>query len=228
MNRKLVFSVIAYWIVVSAVAVLVYPVLMSDTMNRYAPMADAFAAGDWFHAFHPRFGVLFSVLTGLWAMLGFRGDQACQIVALGFLSASAIPAWYLMRRVFDEKIASLTAALVVLMPEYFVFAIDGLRDCARTFALLMVAYSFVTLKRSWVMAIGAFVLATLRSDTQLIGGLALFAWVITCLVKRDYRMIFLPFLAYIVGLLLCSAMVYGFTGYFLPNAQAVIMLGLKL
>lgn len=42
-------------------------------MNRYAPMADAFAAGDWFHAFHPRFGALFSVLTGLFATLGFRG-----------------------------------------------------------------------------------------------------------------------------------------------------------
>lgn len=227
MNRKLLISVIAYWIVVSAIAVLVYPVLMSDTMNRYAPMADAFAAGDWFHAFHPRFGVIFSVMTGAFALLGFRGDQACQIVALGFLSASAIPVWYLMRRVFDEKVASLTAAFVVLMPEYFVFAIDGLRDCARSFAVLMVAYSFVAGKRSWVMAIGAFVLATLRADTQLIGGLAILAWMVTCLVKREYRMIILPLFAYILGLLLCSVMVYGFTGWFLPNAQTVILLGLK-
>lgn len=217
-----------YWIVVSAIAVLVYPVLMSDTMNRYAPMADAFAAGDWFHAFHPRFGVIFSVLTGVVASLGFRGDQACQIVALGFLSASAIPAWYLTRRVFDEKVASLTAALVVLMPEFFVFAIDGLRDCARSFAVLMVAYSFVAGKRSWVMAIGAFVLATLRVDTQLVGGLAVLAWVVTRLVKREYRMIILPLFAYILGILCCSAMVYGFTGYFLPNAQSVYLLGLKL
>lgn len=225
LNRKLIFSAIAYWIVVSAIAILVYPILMSDTMNRYAPMADAFAAGDWFHAFHPRFGVLFSILTGVFASLGFRGDQACQIVGIGFLAASSIPAWYLMRRVFDDRVAWFTAALVLLMPEWFVFAIDGLRDCARTFAVLMVAYTFVTNKRPWIMAIGLFVMATLRVDTQLVGGIAFLVWMINCLFKRRYRMILLPLFAYTLGIVFCSVMVYGFTGWFLPNAPAVMFVG---
>lgn len=225
-NRRLILSVLLYWVVVSAIAILVYPVLMSDTMNRYAPMADAFAAHDWFHAFHPRFGVLFSVLTGLFASLGFRGDHACQLVGIGFLAASAIPAWYLMRRVFDEKVAWMVSALILLMPEYFVFAIDGLRDCARAFAMLMVAYSFVAGKRSWVSAIGVFVLATLRVDTQLVAIAAVVAWTIRCLWVKDYRATVLPIAALALGLALCCAMVYGFTGYFLPNAQAMIYTGL--
>lgn len=225
MNKKLIASVIAYWLIVSAIAVLVYPVLIADTMNRYAPMADAFAAGDWFHAFHPRFGVLYSVLTGTFAMLGFRGDQACQIVAIGFLALSAIPAWYIMRRVFDEKVAYITAALILLMPEYFVFAIDGLRDTARVFASLLMAYTFVSNKRPWVLALGVFIMATLRTDTQLLAIIAVAAWTILSLGKRDLKAMWLPICALISGLLLCSIMVYSFTGVFLPNAHAVIYLG---
>lgn len=224
-NKKLVASALVYWLVVSTIAVLVYPILISDTMSRYAPMADAFAVGDWFHAFHPRFGVLFSVLTGLFASLGFRGDQACEIVAIGFLALSAIPAWYLTRRIFDEKVAYITAALVALMPEWFVFAIDGLRDNARTFAVLMIAYTLVSNKRSWVMAIGLFVMSTLRVDTQLLASVVLVVWTIICLVRRQYRSIALPLVAYLLGLALCCEMVYLFTGYFLPNTQAVILTG---
>lgn len=225
LNKKLFTSVILYWIVVSTIAVLVYPVLISDTMNRYAPMADAFAAGDWFHAFHPRFGVLFQILTGTLAWFGLRGDQACQVVAIGFLAASAIPAWYLMRRVFDEKVASITAALILLMPEYFVFAIDGLRDTARTFAALMIAYSFVSFKRSWVMAIGVFVMASLRTDMQFVAILAVIAWTVMAIRRQAYKEIVCPILALLVGLLACSIMVYAYTGIFLPNAHAVNYLG---
>lgn len=225
MNKKLVTLTVFYWIVVSTIAILVYPVLQSDPMNRYAPMADAFAAGDWFHAFHPRFGVLFQVLTGIVASMGFRGDHACQIVSIGFLSASAIPAWYLMRRIFDEKVASITAALILLMPEYFVFAIDGLRDTARTFAALMIAYSFVSFKRSWIMAIGVLIMATLRADMQFVAILAVVVWTIMSIRRREVKVIYLPLAALIFGLVINSIMVYVYTGRFLPNIHLVLHLG---
>lgn len=225
MNKKLLGSVILYWLIVSAIAIFVYPVLMSDTMNRYAPMADAFAAGDWFHAFHPRFGVLFSVLTGLFATLGFRGDQACQIVSIGFLAFSALPVWYITRRVFDEKVACFTAALVLLMPEYFVYAIDGLRDTARACAALLIAYTFVSNKREWVLALGVFIMATLRTDTQLLAIIVVGAWSILAIRGKNQRAMWLPICALLLGLALCSIMVYAFTGVFLPNAHAAIYLG---
>lgn len=225
MNRKFIISIFVYWFVVSAIAILVYPVIMSDTMNRYAPMVDAFAAGDWFHAFHPRFGVLFSVLTGSFAALGFRGDHACQIVSIGFLAFSAIPAWHIMRRVFDEKVAYITAALILLMPEYFVYAIDGLRDTARTFAALLVAYTFISNKREWVLALGVFIMATLRTDTQLLAIIVVGAWSILAIRQKNLRAIWLPIGSLMLGLALCSIMVYEFTGVFLPNAHAAIYLG---
>lgn len=56
MKRHLIGFSILYFILLATAAHFLYPVLIADTMNRYAPMADAFAAGDWFHAFHPRFG----------------------------------------------------------------------------------------------------------------------------------------------------------------------------
>lgn len=225
MNKKLLGSVILYWLIVSAIAISVYPVLQSDTMNRYAPMADAFAAGDWFHAFHPRFGVLFSVLTGLLATLGFRGDHASQIISIGFLAFSAIPAWHIMRRVFDEKVAYITSVLLLLMPECFVYAIDGLRDTARTFAALLVAYTFVANKREWVLALGVFIMASLRADTQLLAIVVVGVWSILAIRQKNYRAIWLPIGSLILGLALCSLMVYEFTGVFLPNAHAAIYLG---
>lgn len=225
MNKKLLGSVILYWFIVSAIAIFVYPVLMSDTMNRYAPMADAFAAGDWFHAFHPRFGVLFSVLTGLFATLGFRGDQASQIAAIGFLAFSAIPAWHIMRRVFDDKVACITAALILLMPEYFVYAVDGLRDTARTFAALLIAYTFVAVKREWVLALGVFIMATLRTDMQFLAIIVVGAWTILSIRQKNYKAIWLPLGSLLLALLICSIMVYSFTGLFLPNAHAVIYWG---
>lgn len=227
--KKVFAFALVFWVAVSALSILVYPVLMSDTMNRYAPMAQAFAAGDFFHAFHPRFGILFSVLTGVVAFLtGLRGDYACQVVAIGFLAASAIPAWALARRIWGEKVAWALALFVVFLPEFFNISIDGLRDSARIFASLMVAYSFVFGCRSWVLAIGLFVLATLRIDTQIVAGVALVAWIYLSLKKRDYKAIILPLAAYLIALLLCSIMVYSFTGYFFPNAHTIHALGIRL
>lgn len=35
------------------------PIPADDTATRYAPMAQAFAEGDWLYAFHPHSGVFF-------------------------------------------------------------------------------------------------------------------------------------------------------------------------
>lgn len=229
MNKKLILISVVFWLVASALAILVYPVLMSDTMNRYAPMAEAFAAGDWFHAFHPRFGIIFSILTGgLSFVTSLRGDYSCQVVAIGFLAASMIPAWHIARRVWGETAAWYLAAFIALLPEFFNLSIDGLRDTARIFASLMIAYSFISGKRSWVMAIGLFVFATLRIDTQIVGAVVVSVWSFMALKKGDIKSALAPAAAYIVGMLLCSIMVYAFTGWFFPNAHTIHALGIRL
>ena len=59
------------------------PIPADDTATRYAPMAQAFAEGDWFYAFHPHSGVFFPALSGGIAWLtGVDGFRACQVAAL--------------------------------------------------------------------------------------------------------------------------------------------------
>ena len=41
-----------------------------DVATRYAPMAEAFARGDWGYAFHPRVPLLQSVIGGIAVFLG--------------------------------------------------------------------------------------------------------------------------------------------------------------
>ena len=66
----------------AAVVAFCLPLAATDTLCRYAPMAEAFAAGDWANAFHPRFGVGGTVVAGLFALLpGFDGFTACAVSA---------------------------------------------------------------------------------------------------------------------------------------------------
>ena len=39
--------------------------ILRDTAVRYAPMADAFAAGNWEYAFHPRVNCLHPLISGI-------------------------------------------------------------------------------------------------------------------------------------------------------------------
>ena len=61
--------------IVAILAVLFYPVENPDCAARYALMAEAFARGDWYESFHPRFCVLFQVLTG---SLTWPSQRSCQ------------------------------------------------------------------------------------------------------------------------------------------------------
>ena len=229
----------AYWVIVSALVCWLYPVMVYDPTARYAPMADAFAHGDWFFAYHPRFGVLFTTLAGCVAYLtGFRGDHACQIVSIGFLAFSVIPVWMLVKRVWqDERVAWIAAALLLLATEYFVYAEDGLRDTARIFGLACCALSFVSLKPV-PLALGLFSLVTLRTDLFVISAVILFAWWSYLLVLRfrphpfsslTYPSSFLltpssfilPISSFLLGAFLMCLMTHSFTGLWLPGAQFV-------
>ena len=56
---------------VAAVALAsLFPLIGTDTLCRYAPMAEAFAAGEWNEAFHPRFCVGMPTVAGLAQKMG--------------------------------------------------------------------------------------------------------------------------------------------------------------
>ena len=214
-----------YWVVVSALCCWLYPVTVYDTMARYAPMADAFARGDWQYAFHPRFGVLFTTLAGCvsWAT-GLKGDCACQVVATFFLAISSVPAWAIAKRVFgDAFVAWIVAVMVLVATEYFVYAQDGLRDTVRIFGIAMCAYAFLSGK-AWSVAVGLFCLVTVRTDLFVISGAILVAWTVFCLVsasRRSFVAVAGPGFSWLLGANLMCLMTYLMTGWYLPGTQFI-------
>ena len=87
-TKRVWLTVLAWWLAFGLLCTLLYPVTMSDSITRYAPMADAFAREDWRQVFHPRFGVLFEVLSGgLSWLTGLEGAKSVQVAsAAGSLS----------------------------------------------------------------------------------------------------------------------------------------------
>lgn len=226
--KRVWVSAILFWIVLSVLVCWLYPVMVYDTTARYAPMADAFARSDWFFAYHPRFGVLFTTLAGTLARLtGLSGDHACQIVSIGFLAFSALPVWALAKRIWnDERIAWVVLALVWSATEYFIYAEDGLRDTARIFGLACCALSFLSLK-PLPLALGLFSLVTLRTDLVIISGAVLLAWwvYLFCRVRATPRpslaAFLLPASSFLLGVFLMCLMTCAYTGLWLPGTQFV-------
>ena len=64
-NRVSLCIAAAVFAFVAAALAACFPLFATDTACRYAPMAEAFAEGNWSEAFHPRFGVGFPVIAGL-------------------------------------------------------------------------------------------------------------------------------------------------------------------
>ena len=214
-----------FWLSATALFTMCYPVWMPDVVVRYGPMADAFAAGDWEMAFHPRFGVLFQVLTGIVRKVtAFDGLQSCQCVAAAFWSYSIIPLWAVSKKVFGHRTALLCAAFLLIAPRPFGLALDGLRDDGRLLAMLLCAYGFIDRRSIW-LATGAFILLTLRIDSYLIGTVLVGIWILREIAKREWRTLLLPIMSWMAGTAAVVTMVHHYTGHWVPAIQYIKYLG---
>lgn len=214
-----------FWFSALALFTMCYPAWMPDVVVRYGPMADAFAAGDWEMAFHPRFGVLFQVLTGIVVKItAFDGLQACQCVAAAFWAYSIIPLWAVSKKVFGHRTALLCAAFLLIAPRPFGLALDGLRDDGRLLAMLLCAWGFLDRRSVW-MAVGVFILLTLRIDSYLIGTVLVGIWVLREMFKRGWRKVFLPLISWVAGTAAVVTMVHHYTGHWVPAIQYIKYLG---
>lgn len=217
----LVFAIL--WVVLAALFALVYPTTSSDTLSRYAPMAEAFARGEWVQAYHPRFGVLFPTLSGVFAwLLPIDGVQATQIAGTLFWVAAAYLAWLLASRLFDERTGLFAAILVFISPELSNYAMDGLREGGKAFALLACATVFAGVRgAAWWGALGTFVLVTLRVDSIILGTLMPFAFLICVLVRRRPLQAVPAFVACVLGLFLMCWMTHAYEGVWAPCVQMI-------
>ena len=214
-----------FWILSATLFTMCYPVWMPDVVVRYGPMADAFAAGDWEMAFHPRFGVLFQVLTGIVRKISaFDGLQSCQCVAAAFWAYSIIPLWAISRKVFGHRTAVLCAAFLLIAPRPFGLALDGLRDDGRLLAMLLCAFAFIDRRPVW-MATGVFILLTLRIDSYLIGTSLVGLWMFRELSRKEWRSVLPPAVSWLAGTAAVVAMVHHYTGHWVPAIQYIKYLG---
>jgi len=147
----------------------------NDVAARYAPMAEAFAAGQWKFAFHPRVPPLHTVTAGLFAMaLNINGFTAAQLASALFFALGILPFYGILRRVFDQKTATIASFLYLFCAPWLELAFSGLRDSAKGAALLLAVYGIVLIfkhRKKWSgylwTAIGCGGLALVRGDCLL-------------------------------------------------------------
>lgn len=213
------------WVVSSLLSCLFYPVMMSDSVARYAPMAEAFARGDWEIAFHPRFGVLFQTLSGcLVAATGLDGARSLQIVGFGMLSLSIVPVWCIARRLFDRRIAYFAAALLFFGDDFFRYSLDGLRDGCKCLGFALLGLGIVERRGLWY-GLGIFVLISLASYCFAVGTVFCFGWAVWALYRRLWKELLWPILGWLAASAAVTAMVYMFTGHILPAPHYIRFLG---
>jgi len=115
-----------------------------DVALRYAPMADALADGNFNYAFHPRIPMLHPLLAGVVAFLtGCSGFMACKVVSALFFAAGVVPLCGLMKRIFDRRTAMISAIIYACSTPLMPLGYSGLRDSAKSFLLLVMAYALV-------------------------------------------------------------------------------------
>ena len=226
-NAKIWVVALGYWVIFGILCTVLYPVVMSDVITRYAPMAEYFATGDFKMAFHPRFGVIFQVLSGalVWAT-GMGGDKATQIVAIGFVALSAVPIFYLMKKLFDIRIAWWSVALLLICDHCTDLGMAGFRDSGKCLALALLAYGAVMNRPFWY-GVGLFILCTLVSYGFAAAGFLLLLWWVYCLLT-DWRLVLRlisPTIMFLLGTLAVTYMTHCYTGHWLPTSNFIKVFG---
>lgn len=200
------------------------PLAATDTLCRYAPMAEAFASGDWSEAFHPRFAVGGTVVAGLFVFLpGFDGLTACTVSATLAWALGALVLFRLAGRIFDSRTALFALLLYCICPQPLVWALKGLREPFKMLGLLLMVDAVIRVKdrdtASFAEACAAVVfLCLFKCDAIL---LALILGVVYA-VRDGFRLRTWALTAWgAVVLQPMCALVWHWTGYWLPAPHYV-------
>ena len=233
-TKRVWLVALVYWAVFGLLCVWLYPVTMSDSITRYAPMADAFAQGDWCQAFHPRFGVLFPALSGALARLtGMSGEHAIQVVGVGFQALAGVPLFFLVKRIFGATVAWGALALLFVSDDLTRYAMDGLRDPGKCLAFALMGYGAVA-RRPFCIGLGLFVLISLFSYGFAVGSVFVFAWCVGVVVRAIRRgqldgesvaAIVWPSLGWALGTAAVTVLTHAYTGHWLPAPHFIKFVG---
>lgn len=166
--------VVLWLFLLPAIVMFDYP--QADVATRYAPMAEAFASGDWHFAFHPRIPPLLPVCAGVIVRVcSCDGALACRLAGALFLSFGLFPLYWGVRRMYGSRVAAAAAMLYAGCAWLFRFGYYGLREPLCVFAVLMLFMAAVRMRmrsssKRWYLVFAA-------AETMLLlsrGDLALF------------------------------------------------------
>lgn len=157
--------------------------VQADVLYRYAPMAEAFAEGNWREAFHPRFGTGMPTLAGVLVWLtGASGLTACAWTALMAWAFCVPPLFTVAERLFDRPTAWMATLLYAICPMTFHWSLCGLREPFRTLGVLCGASAILRRRTGerwhslWPLLAALPALCAFRSDTQAMGGALLLVY----------------------------------------------------
>lgn len=113
-----------------------------DVAARYAPMAEAFARGEWQFAFHPRVTPLLPVTSGILAfLLSCNGYLACQLDASLLLTVALFPFYFGCKKIYGEKTAFFAGILFALCPPFLRLGYYGLRETGSILGVVLLFYA---------------------------------------------------------------------------------------
>ncbi|MBS1372115.1 MAG: hypothetical protein HPZ91_19395 [Lentisphaeria bacterium] len=200
----------------------------SDVASRYAPMAAAFADGEWAYAFHPRVPPLLPVLGGVFAFLfrcdGFLGVRLASLLLYAF---AVFPLFALFRRILPLRAACWGVLFYLFCHPLLQYAGEGLRDNGKTLALALAAWALLSLWGSprrlryylWLGA-GIGIGSLFRTELLVAAGLLLpVAAIRECLKKQVPWRTFAGGVVALLLLLPVVAVNRHFTGYPVPDVR---------
>ena len=208
----------------AAMLAALFPLFATDTACRYAPMAEAFAEGNWSEAFHPRFGVGFPVIAGLIRFVTrCDGYSACATASTLAWAFGAWPVYGIASRIWDRRVAWFAVILYVLCPQPLVWALKGLREPFKMLGALMMTDAIISARsQSWRAAakavVALFLLFMFKCDAIALGGVL--AFVLALLDGFRWRTLVVA-LSGALALQPMCVLVYAWTGYWLPAPHYV-------
>ncbi|UDQ96951.1 hypothetical protein AAEX28_01835 [Lentisphaerota bacterium WC36G] len=176
-ERKILWSLFGAFFLLSIVLSIIDVIPARDVAFRYAPMAEAFARGDWDFAFHPRVPMALPLMAGIVCFV-FKcsGFMACKIISSLFYSLTVFPIYGISIKVFKKNYnIALTSVISTGFCSHLIrLGYSGLRDSLKEFAIILAVYGIVKIyqnreKLSGYIygAVGMALLVTCRVDAVL-------------------------------------------------------------
>lgn len=167
-----------------------------DVAVRYSSMAEAFAAGNWAYAFHPRIPMFHSTASGVLVWLfGVGGFTAARMISILSYVLAIFPLYAVMKRIFNGRVAAGALFLYIVNPFMLRFAVAGLRESTKCLLLIMMVHAILLIHEkkeaftTWIyLGVSTGLAMITRSEMILFSGLVLFGMMFReTLARQDMR-----------------------------------------